>query len=73
MTVAFSGEYSGTRQVYVIPSEGGSPRQLTYYNSVGLMPPRGGYDNQVLDWTPDSKKILFRGNRTPFGERNGKD
>ena len=70
--IAFSGEYSGTRQVYVIPSEGGSPRQLTYYNSVGLMPPRGGYDNQVLDWTPDSKKILFRGNRTPFGERNGK-
>ncbi len=70
--IAFSAEYSGTRQVYVMPSEGGTPRQLTYYNSVGLMPPRGGTDNQVLDWTPDSKKVLFRGNRTPYGERNGK-
>ena len=70
--IAFSAEYSGSRQVYVIPSEGGSPRQLTYYNSVGVMPPRGGWDNVVMDWTPDSKQIMFRGNRTEFGERNGK-
>lgn len=49
--IAFSGEYSGSRQVYVMPAEGGEPRQLTYYNSVGLMPPRGGFDNVVLDWT----------------------
>jgi len=70
--IAFSGEYSGTRQVYVMPSIGGSPRQLTYYNDVGIMPPRGGFDNIVLDWTPDSKKILFRANRTPFGRRMGK-
>lgn len=70
--IAFSGEYSGSRQVYVMPAEGGTPKQLTYYNSVGLMPPRGGFDNVVLDWTPDSKHILVRMNRTPFGERNGK-
>ncbi|MDD4109111.1 MAG: protease, partial [Prolixibacteraceae bacterium] len=70
--IAFSGEYGGNRQVFVIPSEGGAPRQLTYYNSVGPMPPRGGFDNIVLDWTPDSKYILFRSNRTEFGERNGK-
>src|SRR5687768_4004558 len=29
--IAFSGEYSGTRQVYVMSVEGGEPRQLTYY------------------------------------------
>ncbi|RZT95426.1 tricorn protease [Ancylomarina subtilis] len=69
--IAFSGEYSGNRQVYVMPAKGGTPRQLTYYNSVGLMPPRGGFDNVVLDWTPDSQSILVRMNRTPFGERNG--
>ena len=69
--IAFSGEYSGSRQVYVMPAAGGAPRQLTYYNSVGLMPPRGGFDNVVLDWTPDSQSILVRMNRTPFGERNG--
>jgi len=70
--IAFSAEYSGSRQVYVMPSSGGTPQQLTYYNDVGEMPPRGGYDNVILDWTPDSKNILIRGNRTPFGERNGK-
>jgi tricorn protease len=70
--IAFSGEYSGSRQVFVIPSNGGVPRQLTWYNSVGIMPPRGGWDNVVLDWTPDSKQILIRSNRTSFGERNGK-
>lgn len=70
--IAFSGEYSGSRQIYVIPSNGGLPRQLTWYNSVGTMPPRGGYDHAVLDWTPDSKQILIRANRTSFGDRNGK-
>lgn len=70
--IAFSGEYSGSRQVFVMPSSGGTPRQLTFYNSVGVMPPRGGFDDVVLDWTSDSKNILIRANRTEFGERNGK-
>ncbi|MCJ7630346.1 MAG: PDZ domain-containing protein [Longimicrobiales bacterium] len=70
--IAFSGEYGGTRQVYVIPSTGGTPRQLTFYPDVGPMPPRGGYDHLVLDWTPDGSKIMIRANRTPFGERVGR-
>ncbi len=70
--IAFSGEYSGSRQIFVMPVDGGTPRQLTWYNSVGMMPPRGGYDHVVLDWTPDSKQILIRANRTTFGDRNGK-
>ena len=70
--IAFSGEYSGNRQVYIIPVEGGAPTQLTYYNDVGIMPPRGGFDYQVLGWTPDGKNVLFRGNRLPWGERMGK-
>lgn len=70
--IAFSAEYSGSRQIFVMPSNGGTPRQLTFYNSVGLMPPRGGFDDVPLDWTSDSKNILFRANRTSFGERNGK-
>ncbi len=69
--IAFSAEYSGSRQIWVMPSEGGQAKQLTYYNSVGVMPPRGGYDHVVLDWTPDSKQILIRANRTAFGDRNG--
>jgi tricorn protease len=70
--IAFSAEYSGNRQIWVMPSEGGEAKQLTYYNSVGVMPPRGGFDNVVLDWMPDSKQILIRANRTEFGERQGK-
>ena len=69
--VAFSGEYSGARQVYVVPAEGGTPRQLTYYTDVGVMPPRGGWDYWIQGWTPDGK-ILVRCNRTPWGERMGR-
>ena len=68
--IAFSGEYAGTRQVYVIPAQGGTPRQLTFYPDVGAMPPRGGWDNLPYDWSPDSKRILVRSNRTPYGERH---
>ena len=70
--VAFTGQYSGNRQVHVIPIEGGEPKQLTFRNDIGEMPPRGGYDNQVLGWTPDGKQVLFKGNRTPWSERIGR-
>jgi tricorn protease len=70
--IAFSAEYNGTRQVFVMPSGGGTPRQLTWYNDVGEMPPRGGFDYRVLDWTPDGRHILVRANRLPWGERMGR-
>ena len=69
--IAYSAEYSGTRQVWVMPATGGTPRQLTFYNDVGPMPPRGGTDYRVLDWTPDGQHVLVRANRTPYGEREG--
>jgi tricorn protease len=67
--IAFTGDYSGTRQVFVISVEGGQPRQLTFYNDVGVLPPRGGIDNRVLDWTPDGKHILFNPHRLPWSDR----
>jgi tricorn protease len=70
--IAFSAEYSGSRQVHVMAAKGGTPRQLTFYNDAGIMPPRGGYDYVILDWTPDSANVLVRCNRTPWGERMGK-
>jgi tricorn protease len=70
--IAFSAEYNGTRQVYVIPSSGGEPRQLTWYSDVGEMPPRGGTDNRVLDWSPDGENVLVRMNRVPWDERGGR-
>jgi len=70
--IAFSAEYNGTRQVYVMPSSGGTPRQLTWYNDVGELPPRGGTDNRVLDWSPDGKSVLVRMNRVPWDNRSGR-
>jgi len=72
--IAFSGEYPGTRQIFIMPATGGVPRQLTYYNDAEIkgLPPRGGFDHIPLDWTNDSQKILIRANRTPYAEREGK-
>lgn len=69
--IAFSAEYNGTRQVYVMPATGGEPRQLTWYTDAGPMPPRGGTDYRVLDWTPDGKNIVVRMNRLPYDDRGG--
>src|SRR6266498_2356768 len=58
--IAFTGQYDGDEQVYVIPSSGGEPRQLTFYPARGPLTPRWGYDNQVYGWTNDGKAVLFR-------------
>ena len=58
--VAFTGEYDGNADVYVVPADGGEPRRLTYHPT---------WDG-VLDWTPDSNKILFRSGR--YNATNGR-
>jgi tricorn protease len=47
--IAFTGEYDGNIDVYVIPASGGIPRRLTYHPAPDL----------PLGWTPDGKRILF--------------
>lgn len=69
--IAFSAEYTGTRQVWLMPAWGGTPRQLTFATDVGPMPPRGGWDNWVLGWTKDGK-VLVRMNRVPWNTRMGR-
>ena len=58
--VAFTGQYDGDEQVYVVPAQGGVPTQLTFYPARGPLAPRWGYDNQVYDWTGDGTSVLFR-------------
>jgi len=51
--IAFTAEYDGNQEVYVVASEGGEPHRLTYHPGA----------DWVLGWSPDGKKILFRSNR----------
>jgi tricorn protease len=64
--IAFTGQYDGDEQVYVIPVTGGIPKQLTYYPTRGPLPPRWGYEDQVYGWSPDGKSVLFRSLRDHF-------
>jgi dipeptidyl aminopeptidase/acylaminoacyl peptidase len=49
----------GSRQIFVVPAEGGSARQLT----------EGDYDQGgAFDWTPDGNEILFSSLRAPGWE-----
>jgi dipeptidyl aminopeptidase/acylaminoacyl peptidase len=53
----------GFVHLFVVPAEGGTPRQLTNGKwSVGAGELRGPVS---IDWTPDSKSIVFDGNRAP--------
>lgn len=61
--IAFTGQYDGDDQVYVIPSTGGIPKRLTYYPTPFAKAPRRGVDAQVLGWTPDGKQVMFRSKR----------
>ena len=61
--LAFTGQYDGDEQVYVMPSTGGEPRQLTFYPARGPLTTRWGYDNQVYGWSADGSRILFRSHR----------
>jgi tricorn protease len=71
-TIAFSGEYSGTRQIWAVPYEGGAPRQLTFYPDNPPAAPRHGFDNLPLDWTPDGARLLIRACRTPYSSGIGR-
>ena len=62
--IAFTGEYQGNRDVYVIPAGGGTARRLTFTSDLVPEPSaRGGPNNMVVTWTPDSKNIVFLSRR----------
>ena len=54
--IAFSGEYAGNLDVYVVSADGGEPRRLTWHP--------GG--DQVQGWMPDGKSILFTSARATW-------
>jgi len=56
--IAFSGNYDGNIDVYVVPATGGEPQRLTYHPGV----------DEAVGWTPDGKNILFRSSRTSYSD-----
>ena len=62
--LAFTGQYDGNFNVYVMPSDGGHPKQLTFYQGEAQpLSDRMGILNQVIGWTPDGKSIVFLSRR----------
>jgi tricorn protease len=53
--IAFSAQYDGAREVYVMPTEGGAPRRLTHRNDYA----------DCLGWTADGQRIVYRGRSIP--------
>jgi tricorn protease len=64
--IAFTAQYDGNYNVYVMPAEGGEPKQLTFHPGGGPIPERMGIQNEVITWTPDSKGIVFLTRRDTF-------
>lgn len=71
--IAFTGQYDGNTEVFVIPASGGEPKRLTYTATLGRddLGDRMGPNNIVIGWTPDSKHILFRTRRYTFNDFTG--
>ena len=57
--IAFTGQYDGNTDVFIVPAAGGIPRRLTWH-------PGGDF---VRDFSPDGKKILFASQRNSFTNR----
>ena len=60
-SIAFTGEYDGNREVYLMSSEGGEPQRLTYTstNERDDVGDRMGPNNVVLTWTKDGR-VVYR-------------
>ncbi len=54
--VAFTGDYEGNTDIYVVPAVGGVPLRLTHHPDA----------DSVVGWTPDGKRILFTSSRASF-------
>jgi tricorn protease len=48
--IAFSGNYDGNTDVYVMAAHGGAPKRLTHHSSPDI----------VVEWYPDGQNVLYR-------------
>ncbi|MCX6278998.1 MAG: PDZ domain-containing protein [Bacteroidetes bacterium] len=70
--IAFTGQYDGNTEVFVIPAEGGTPRRLTFTATLNRddISDRMGPNNIVMTWK-DNENIVFRSRKQTFNDFKG--
>ena len=70
--IAFTGQYDGNTEVYLMPSEGGVPKRLTYTATLHRddISDRMGPNNIVMTWE-DNNHIIYRSRKQSFNSFKG--
>ena len=70
--LAFTGQYDGNTEVYVMPSDGGVPKRLTFTATLDRddVSDRMGPNNLVMGWK-DSTHIVYRSRRIEWDDFKG--
>ena len=71
-TLAFTGQYDGNTEVYVMPAEGGVPTRVTYTATLGRddVSDRMGPNNIVMAWR-DASHIVYRSRQIEWNDFKG--
>ncbi len=71
-SIAFTGQYDGNTEVYLMPSQGGVPKRLTWTATLARddVSDRMGPNNLVMGWR-DASHILLRSRRTEWNDFRG--
>ena len=71
--IAFTGQYDGNTEVYLIPARGGIPERLTYTATLGRddVSDRMGPNNIVMGWKHNNRDIVFRSRAIEHNSFNG--
>ncbi len=70
--IAFTAQYDGNTEVYLMPKDGGIPKRLTYTATLNRddISDRMGPNNIVMTWK-DEKQIVFRSRKQSFNSFKG--
>ena len=71
-SIAFTGQYDGNTEVYLMPADGGTPKRLTYTATLERddVSDRMGPNNIVMTWR-DNETVIYRSRRTQWNPFKG--
>lgn len=71
--LAFTGQYDGNTEVFLMPAQGGVPERLTYTATLTRddIGDRMGPNNIVMAWKNQSPEIAFRSRMRSYNDFNG--